>query len=82
MMPASQFDSWIAYSKEEPFGNPWENWLMATPALMFAQVHSKRGETPMLKDFFYESAEAKRERQQKEFIRFLETFEPQGEPNA
>jgi len=75
-MPASVFDQWRAYYQAEPFGQPWENWLMAVPAHILATVHSKKGASPKMKDFFYEDPAVKKERQTKQFFHFLETYEP------
>lgn len=74
-MPARLLDEWVAYYDIEPFGKPWENWLMAVPAHMTAAIHSKKGQTPKLSSFIYEHPDAKKERETLEFFNFLESYE-------
>jgi hypothetical protein len=51
---------------------------MAIPAHMTATINSKKGMTPKFGDFFYEDASIKRERQNKEFVHFLDRFKPKS----
>lgn len=75
-MPYSALCKWEDYARIEPFGNPWDNWLMAVPATMFSQVHSKKGATPKMTDFMYEDAETKKQREAEQLMHFFDTFEP------
>lgn len=77
-MPSSLLKKWIEYNRVEPFGQPWENWLMAIPAHMFAQANSKKGSEPPFKEFIYVDPETARIEKQKAFIGFLDHFEPKG----
>jgi hypothetical protein len=75
-MPSSLLKKWIEYHRLEPFGQPWENWLMAVPAHMFASVHSKKGAVPPFKDFVYVDPMTEEIEKQKAFIGFLDHYEP------
>lgn len=57
---ASDYESWKLFYKEEPFGGPWENWLMAIQTDIIAKANFKK--PPKLKDYFYEDPDYKRER--------------------
>ena len=53
-MPSSEFSDWLEFAQEEPFGAPWENWLMAVPAHMFASANtSKKKAPPKMEKFFF-----------------------------
>lgn len=75
-MPASLYQRWQDYARIEPFGQPWENWLMSVPATMFKQVHSRKGQIVQMKDFMYEDPQSKKERESNELMDFFDRFEP------
>ena len=53
-MPVSEFDQWVEYDTEEPFGQPWDNWLMAVQGHLFASANTAKGKTaPTIESFFY-----------------------------
>jgi len=75
-MPASEFNRWKEYSAEEPFGQPWENWLMAVTAQMFAKVHrGKGGQAPTLDDFMYKGPAKIAEKEQQKIDRLMAFFD-------
>lgn len=75
-MPYSLYQKWVEYHNVEPFGSQFDNWLMAVPTSMFSQVHSKK---PIhIKELMYKNKEEKRKEETKQFIHFLDTFEPKG----
>lgn len=78
-MPSTLLDEWVEYARLEPFGHPWENWLMAIPAHMYASVKSKKGREPSLQSFYYEDSQSKKEREQSQFLHFLDSYEPKKE---
>jgi hypothetical protein len=41
-MMYSEFRQWMRYFKEEPFGGPWENFLMAQQNNLLTQIHFKK----------------------------------------
>lgn len=75
-MPVSEFGRWMAYAEEEPFGQPWENWLMAVQAWQFACAHTGNGKNPpKFQNFMYKGPAAReRDAQRKvdSFVSFLE----------
>ncbi|MFW0776204.1 MAG: phage tail assembly protein T [Rickettsiales bacterium] len=75
-MPASLYSRWQDYSRIEPFGQPWENWLMSVPATMFKQVHSRKGTVVKMQDFTYEDEKSKRDREAADLMAFFDAFEP------
>lgn len=75
-MPSSLLDKWYDFHRLEPFGQQWQNWLMAVPLSNFVKVHSKKGTVVKASDYFYEDEQSKKDREQATFIKFLDTFEP------
>lgn len=71
-MPASLLYKWMDFERLEPFGQPWQNWLMAVPAVDFASVHAKKGTQISLKDYIYEDKQSKIERQNAELFTFFD----------
>lgn len=72
-MPLSYFERWVMYEQEEPFGQPWENWLMAVPAHQFAHVNSKR--PPNFKDFYFKGRAAREAEEKSRVDNFFEFLE-------
>lgn len=60
-MPVSLLNKWLDFYRLEPFGQEWENWLMARPAHMFAQVNSRKGSIVSVQDFMYVDSVTKKE---------------------
>lgn len=75
-MPSSEFLRWQRYAEEEPFGQPWENWLMARPAFDFAMAHTGKGRPkPRFDSYLYKGPAAlAREKSARvdSFVNFLE----------
>lgn len=74
-MPVSLMNKWLDFYRLEPFGQEWENWLMARPTHLFAQVHGKKGSKISVQDFMYEDSQSKRDREAEEFMSFLDAFD-------
>ena len=75
-MARAEFSDWMTFAEEEPFGAEWDNWLMAIPSHMFASAHSKKGQAPEFRKFFYSGPEAKEKEKAtnaKRFISFLDS---------
>ena len=69
-MPIRIFNQWLAYSKLEPFGQPWENYLMAVPAYQFGVASFEK---PVdFKSYFYCDEERNKEAKLEEFFSFLD----------
>lgn len=60
-IPSSVMDKWMDFYRLEPFGQQWENWLMAVPTSAFAQVHAKKGSIVKMNDYFYVDEQTKEE---------------------
>lgn len=73
-MSAQQLQKWLDYARQEPFGQPWENWLMAIPAHMYASVHTgKNRAPPKFEKFFHVDTESKRQKDTAEFLTWLDS---------
>lgn len=72
-LSASDYESWKLYYKEEPFGNPWQNWLMAMQTNIIARAHFKREHRPKFTDYFYEDPDYKRERQTQDLFLWFQS---------
>ena len=59
VMGAAEFQRWVEYYNEEPFGALRDNWHMAQLANMYQTVHAKKGTKSSPDDFFYKSEAAK-----------------------
>ena len=78
-MPVSLLTKWLDFYRLEPFGQEWENWLMARPTQLFASVHGKKGSRVSVKDFMYEDSESKRDREAEEFFLFMDGHEKKAD---
>ena len=58
-MGAAEYEDWIIYHNEEPFGANRDNWHFAQMLQMYATVHGKKGSRPKMADYFYKSEAAK-----------------------
>jgi len=58
-MGAGEYQGWVDYYDEEPFGALRDNWHMAQLAHMYSTVHGKKGSKSSPNDFFYKSEETK-----------------------
>ena len=77
-MPSSLFQKWSEFERVEPFGQPWENWLMAVPAFDFAQVHKAKGKMIQFGQYMYVPTEEKMRAKEKKFISFLQAKAKRG----
>ena len=72
-MPSSAFSEWMEYSELEPFGQPWDNWLMAVNSWQFACAHSDpKKPRPKFQNYFYEAEQDKALRKQAETRQFFD----------
>lgn len=67
-MSSSEFSDWMTFSEDEPFGAPWENWLMAIPAYQFACANTPKNKPrPEFKKLLWESPRTRQQRGLKSF---------------
>jgi len=59
VMGSAEFERWVQYYDEEPFGALRDNWHMAQLAHMYSTVHGKKGSKSSPNDFFYKSEATK-----------------------
>ena len=71
-MPVSLLNKWLDFYRLEPFGQEWENWLMARPTHLFAMANCKKGSKIAIKDFMYEDPQSTKERQAEELMMFFD----------
>ena len=75
-MSSREYDEWRRYEQAEPFGQPWDNWLMAVQGQMFASAHTAKGKSPpQIKDFFYKGPDDRKVEADTKadiFVNFLE----------
>jgi hypothetical protein len=71
-MSSSLLHRWREFERVEPFGGPWENWLMAVPASDFASVYARKGVQVKVSDYMYEDAQDKKERQTANLFTWLD----------
>lgn len=65
-MGSREFSDWQEFAREEPFGAPWENWLMARIAHLFAVANtSKKRKPPEFKTFFFMGPRAQEKQKEK-----------------
>ena len=74
-MPVSLLNKWLDFYRLEPFGQEWENWLMARPTHLFASVHGKKGSKIAIRDFMYEDTESAKDRQAEELMMFFDNVD-------
>lgn len=72
-MSAREFDDWVAFSLEEPFGAWWTNWQTALLAQLMASIHTPRNKRrPRFGDFMYKGPAATRKAKDRAVLQAIE----------
>jgi hypothetical protein len=51
---------------------------MALPTSLYVQSHSKKGSQVKMNDFMYEDEQTRKQGEHKQFLHFLDSFEPKA----